>query len=506
MSICGLDIGTTGVKAVVFRDDGLFATSAYREYDMVSPRAGFLELDPAQVLAGIREVLAEVASETAGDPIRSIATSSMGEAAVPVDAEGRAVGNAIIGMDARGEHEAQDFSERISAERVFEIAGHATNACHTIFKMLWRRDHDPEVWQRTHRFLCFGDFTHASLGLEPAMDHSMAARTLALDVRAHDWSDTILETAGLSRALLPKTVPPGTPVGTLGANDLGLPEDCVVAAGLHDQPAGILGAGIRPGEAMLAGGTVFCLGVRLPRIPDAGPMVRNNLCFYPTAGENQYISIAYNWTGGSLLKWYRDQLGDTERATARTRDVDPYEIICEGLPADPTDLLVLPHFAGSGTPALDQQALGAILGLRLTTSRAEISKAICEGVMFEMRVNAEVYRDAGVDIGLYKAIGGASRSVEWMQIAADVLDRPVAILAVNEVAGLGAALMGARAAGLVQSDAEQTEIIERASRVVRTLEPRAEYAARYRERFAIYREVYPTTRDLSHRLFDLSRG
>jgi len=504
MSILGLDIGTTGVKAAIFRDDGTFVAAPYREYDLVSPRPGHLELDPRRVWAGIRDVITAAVAATRDDPLRSIATSTLGEAAVPVDAENRPVGGAIVGFDARGEDQARALRERLDDAEVYGITGHAINGCHTLFKMLWRREHDPEMFARTRSFLCFGDFAQACLGVEPHVDWSMAARTLAFDVHELEWSSRILDAAGLSPDLLPPVVAPGTAIGTVGKNDLGLPADCVVSTGLHDQAAGILGAGIRPGESMLATGTVICLGVRLQVAPRAGAMVANNLCYYPTAGDRQYISIAYNFTGGSLLKWYRDHLAGDEIRRARETAADPYDVICAGLPEAPTDLLVLPHFATTGTPWLDPRALGAVLGLRLTTTREELVKAILEGVVHEVKLNSAIYAQAGVDIASYKAIGGAAKSRTWMQIAADILARPVAILAVDEVAGLGAAIVGARAAGVLASEAQAQELVDRCARTVAVLEPRADHVARYAERFAIYRDVYPTTRRLSHRIFALS--
>lgn len=504
MSILGLDIGTTGVKAAVFREDGTFVTAPYREYDLKSPHPGHLELDPNEVWSAVRAVLSEAAQVTTDDPIRSIATSTLGEAAVPVDENNRPVGNAIVGFDARGEDAATELRERLSDADVFDITGHGINSFHTLFKILWRRDNDPETFARTKRFLCFGDFAQACLGVDPHVDYSMASRTLAFDVKRFGWSDRILEAAGLGVEMLPPVAAPGTPLGRIGKNDIGLPEDCVVGAGLHDQPAGILGAGIRPGESMLATGTVICLGIRLKGIPEADALVKNNLCFYPTVGDRQYISIAYNFTGGSLLKWYRDNLAGDELDVAQRQGVNPYEVICSGLPESPTDLLVLPHFATTGTPWLDAKALGAILGLRLTTTRKEIVKAVLEGLLHEVKLNSDIYADAGVDIGLYKAIGGASRSETWMQIAADILARPVGILSVNEVAGLGAAVVGARAAGILANEAEADALVERCAKVVKVLEPRPDQVDQYAERFAIYRDIYPQTHKLSHRLFALS--
>ena len=506
MSILGLDIGTTGVKAVAFRNDGGFLASAYREYDLKSPRPGYLELDPAEVLAAIRFVTGSVAAKTSSDPIRSVACSTLGEAAVPVDGANRAVGNAIVGFDSRGEEEMALFKRKISNEEVFEITGHGINSYHTLFKILWRRGHDRPVFDCAKKFLCFGDFTMASMGLPPRMDYSMAARTLAFDIHQLGWSSRLLDRAGLSPEIFPTTVSSGELVGEIGAaaaHEFCLPRGCVVAAGLHDQPAGILGAGVRPGESMLATGTVICLGVRLKGKPTGLRMAQNNLCYYPTVGERQYISIAWNFTGGSLLKWYRDNLAGLEAGEAARRGVDAYEVITEGLPEAPTGLLVLPHFTTTGTPWLDPRALGAVLGLRLTTTRKEIVKSILEGIVYEVRLNAELLRASGVDIGLYKAIGGAAKSTTWMQVAADILGRPVAITSVTEGAALGAALLGARAAGIVKSLGEMEEIISRSTRAERVIEPRPEHVKRYTERFAIYRDLYPQTKEISHRIFEL---
>ncbi|MGQ9589843.1 MAG: FGGY-family carbohydrate kinase [Planctomycetota bacterium] len=509
MSLLGLDIGTTGVKAVAFREDGSFLASAYEEYDLRSPAPGHLELDPREVLAAIRSVTSSVGEKTRGDPIRSVAACTLGEAAVPVDRSGNPLGNAIIGFDARGQDEERTFRERLSTEEVFEITGHGTSSSHTLFKILWRRAHEPETFRKAHRFLCFGDFLASALGVPARMEHSVAARTLAFDIHRLDWSRRILDAADLPVGIFPPVAAPGEPLGEIGegaAREFGLPKGCVVAGGLHDQPAGILGAAVEPGESMLAIGTVICLGVRLKGKPAGTSMARNNLCYYPTFGERQYVSLAFNFTGGSLLKWYRDQLAGPEIAEAERLGADPYDAITAGLPEGPTGLLVLPHFTTTGTPWLDPRALGAVFGLRLTTGRKEIVKAILEGILYEIRLNAELLESAGVAVERYKAIGGAAKSPVWMQIAADILGEEVAVTTVTEGAALGAALMGAKAAGIAPTVGAVEEIARRAARVERVLEPRPAHARLYAERFEVYRGLYPATREISHRLFELARG
>src|ERR1041385_1028750 len=213
MSILGIDIGTTGVKAVAFDLDGRALGSAYREYALESPAPGHMELDPGKALAALSEVVrgAAGAASRSGDPVRTLATSSLGEAAVPMDHQGRALGNGIIGFDARGDAEAEAFRARLSNEEVFAITGHGINSYHTLFKAMWWKDHRPEVFARMRRFLCFGDLALAHLGLPPRIDHSLAARTLAFDIGEKRWSRRILDAAGGPRPPPPPPAPAGAP-------------------------------------------------------------------------------------------------------------------------------------------------------------------------------------------------------------------------------------------------------------------------------------------------------
>jgi len=513
MSILGLDIGTTGTKAVAFDLDGRPIASAYREYDLISPRPGCLELNPTEVLQAVRHVVGRVVQQTRHDPIRSVGFSTLGEAVIPVDGRNRPLANAIIGFDARGRDLHEWFDERISPREVFRITGHAPDNYHSLFKILHWKHHAPEIFTQAARFLCFPDYVAAAMGLEPVIDHSMAARTLMFDIRRRCWSDRILSLVGLSPERLARPMAAGEPIGQLADNAFGLPAGCTVAAGLHDQPAGILGAGVRPGEAMYAVGTVVCVGVRIHAqasqaqvpVPHAGPpdperMLANHFCYYPTYGREQYVSLAWNPTGGSLLKWYRDTLARDQVALAGQRGLDPYDVILADLPPRPTNLLVLPHFAMTGTPWMEPCAAGAIWGLRLTTSRAEIVRAILEGITYEVKLNQALLTEAGIAIKMLKATGGAAKSDVWMQITADVLNRPVAVLATTEAASLGAALLGAKAAGLLD---EPEAVASGFAPVRRVFEPDPDRAAAYEQRFAIYRRLYPATRELARQLAEL---
>ena len=224
MSIVGLDIGTTGAKATAFRLNGEIVASAYREYNMASPEPGQLELVPGEVLAAIRAVLGELTSKTRSDPPQSLAWSVLGEAMVPIDQAGRALGNAIIGFDCRGEEEADYLRGELTPEEAFRITGHPVNSYHSICKLLWWRTHRPEVFKQARKWLCFADYFVHSLGLPPAIDYALASRMLFLDVKNYTWSERMLALAGITAEHLAAPTAPGDAIGEIGRNDFGFPE------------------------------------------------------------------------------------------------------------------------------------------------------------------------------------------------------------------------------------------------------------------------------------------
>jgi len=313
------------------------------------------------------------------------------------------------------------------------------------------------------------------LGLKPAMGWPLAGRTMLFDVRRHEWSGEILDRIGLSPERLARPLPSGTIVGAVARN-LGLAKDAVVVTGGHDQPCGALGAGaIEPGTAMYATGTVECITPAFARPILTPALRRNNLCTYDHAAPGMYTSVAYSLTGGNILKWYRDQFAPGQN----------YEEILKTAATEPTKLLVLPYWMASGTPYFDLCTPGAILGLRLSTTRGEILRALLEGVALEMRLNLEILRESGCAIKELRAVGGGAKSAYWTQLKADVLGRPITTLNVTEAGCLGAAMLACAATtGQALPDLARRWVKPRAA-----VMPSA--GAAYEEHFARYRELRP---------------
>ncbi len=501
MSLLGLDVGTTGTKAVAFTPEGKIIGSAYKEYPLHHPQPGWAELDPMEVWSAVEEVLRRVSELTKADPVRSIAVCSQGEAGVPIDEDGRGLYASMISFDTRCVEEVKELEKAISTEKLFHLTGHTPHTTYTVPKLMWLKAHEPDAFSRLWKYLCWEDYCSYRLGGCTSIDWSLAGRTLAFDVRKKEWADDVLDAAGLPHDMFADPVPAGTAIGKVSksaAESLGLPEGALLVAGAHDQPAGALGSGvIRARIAMDATGTVECITAALAEPVTTPEMMKWGFCSYPHAKSDLYVTLAYNFTGGSLLRWYRDTFGREEVREAAESDRDPYELILEGAAAEPTRLLVLPHFTSTATPYFDSFAKGAILGLSLTTKRSEIVRALLEGVTFEMKLNVELLDECGVKIDELRPIGGGAKSRFWMQLKADIFNRPVIALDVTEAACLGMAMLGGVACG---EFASLEEAVEATVKPRETFEPDGARSSFYEERFQLYKELYPAVKDLAHRM------
>jgi xylulokinase len=492
VSYLGIDVGTTGCKVIAFDEEGNIRAWAYEEYPLYHPRNGWSELDAEEVFEKIVRCLRRVAEGIRHDPPASIGISSQGEAVVPVDAEGRPLARSIVTFDTRGDEFVPLFREHFGDERFFAITGMPLSGIGTVNKILWWKKYAPEVFKNARYFLCFEDFLIFRFGLPPAISFPLASRTMMFHVERGEWSSEILDLAGIPPERLAQPYPSGTPLGEVPekfAAAFGWGKGIVVAAGGHDQPCGALGAGvIRPGLAMDATGTVECIAPAMSRFVGGEAMWRNNLCCYHHAFPGLYTTLVYNFTGGVLLRWFRDQFGEKERDIAASMGKDPYEVLLEGLPENPTSLFVLPHFTMTGTPYFDAHSTGMVVGLTLNTTKKEFIKALLEGVSYEMKLNLELLRNAGIPVERLRAIGGGAKSPVWLRIKADIYGMPVETLSVSEAACFGAALLGRKAKEDIK---DFGALVDDLVRVREVYEPDPERAKIYEERFAVYRRLYP---------------
>lgn len=496
MAYMGIDIGTSGCKAAVFDSSGKLLSSSYREYPLIIQLPGWAELDSRKVIDACFEVIRKAASEAA-EPVRALAVSSQGEAFTPMDKNGEFLDNATVSSDCRAAEISESWSERFGREKLYGISGHTAHPMFSLFKLLWLRDNKPGLWKQTDKFLCFEDLLAYKLGGGPAMGWPLAGRTMLFDVVNKTWNEEILKAVGIRKNQLAAPLPSGTVSGTVStetATELKLPENVKIVTGGHDQTIGALGAGVfTEGCAMYASGTVECITPAFSKPVFSDSLFKNNLCTYNYSLNNMFTTVAFSLTGGNLLKWFRDEFGRKEIEEAESSKLDAYDLIMSNMPETPSSLLVLPYFTPSGTPYFDTSTKGAILGLRLSTGRWEILRALLEGVAMEMKLNLDILDKSGVAINELRAIGGGAKNRDWTQLKADVLNKPITSVEITEAGCLGAAALAFAAdTGRTAEECAQNWI-----KTKDIIHPDPEKAALYSEKFKTYKELYPSLKSLN---------
>jgi xylulokinase len=502
MSLLGIDVGTTGCKAALFSNAGSLIASAYEEYDIQRSEPGRAELDSLQVWEQIKRTIGRAASGAAGDPVEALAVSSLGEAVVPVTYDRQVLGPSILNFDVRGAEYLDRLHSILLDERLYRINGNTLGNHYGLTKLLWIKEHQPELYQRADKFLLWESFVSFMLGAEPVVDYSLANRTLLFDVDRQTWSDELLELAGLDRAKLPGTAPSGTVIGIVSrcvADELGLPSNVAIVTGAHDQCATAVGCGaIQPGRAVYGMGTFICVTPVFEHRREPGVMIERGLNTEHHAVPGQYVTFIYN-QGGSLLKWFRDTFAAAERKQAAETGADIYAALISEIPVGPSRVMILPHFAVTGPPQFIADSCGLMAGLQLGTSRGDILKGILEGTTFYMRDCLESLPATGIEITDLRAAGGGSRSDAWIQICADILGRPFVRPKISEAGVLGAAILAGTGSGIFPSLAAGVEAMVK---LERTFEPNLKMHTLYQSRFEKYKRLWPLMKDYLRELAD----
>jgi xylulokinase len=501
MRLIGLDIGTTGCKTVVFDAGGNLLARASREYTVDIPQPTWAEQDAEQVWRLAQDAMRQAIAAAGPGDIAAVGLSVQGEAVMPVDAIGRALRPAILGMDTRTSEQNAWLRERFGAEHLFARTGMPIHTINTLPKLLWLKQHEPELWTHAVRFLLYEDFIIAKMTGRPAISRCLASRTQLYDIPNDCWSQEILAAIELEPERLSTVQPSGVAVGPMRpdlAESLGLAKPPLVVTGGHDQACGALGAGLtRPGLAMVSTGTAEVVEVVLDSPALNETLYQGNISVYAHTVPGLYLAMTINHSGGLLLRWFRDTLCQEEMRQAQIAGQDAYDLILRDTSPDPSSLLLLPHFAGGGSPWFDTASKGTILGLTFATNKSDLAKAILEGLTFELRVNLDLLKEGQVNIDELRAIGGGARSSLWVQLKADITGIPIVVPRITEAACWGAALLGGVGAGVFGSAAQAMEAM---LHLEHRFEPDPARAARYEERYALYREVYPAVRAINGRL------
>ncbi len=497
--LVGVDVGTSGLKAVAIDEEsGRAAASATQEYPLATPHPGWAEQDPADFERALGLALRELTAALGprAGAIRAVGLTGQMHSAVLLDVARRPVRPAMLWCDTRTTAECAAIRAALGDAGLRRTVGNRALAGFTLPKLLWLRAHEPDAYALVDQVLMPKDWAGWLLTGEIGADVSDASGTLAFDPGARRWSDEILAALDVPASLWPPVGDSPSILGHLSASMAsltGLPAGIPVARGAADNAAGAVGLGVvRPGRALASLGTS---GVVLAHSPGYAVEPAMRLHTFCHAVPGAYYAMGVMLAAGGALRWYRDVLCDGEKLGAEIRGADAYEIITDTAStarAGAGGLLFLPYLMGERTPHDDALARGALVGLTARTTKAEVSRAVLEGITFGLCDSLDLLRLAGHRCDEIRLTGGGARSRFWRQMMADVFDTEVALTTSTEGPAFGAALLGGVAAGAFSSVEEAADALVHVSARVA---PDPVDAARYREIHAAYRGLYADLHD-----------
>lgn len=488
--LLGVDIGTQSTRAALLTPDGRTLAAAARLYELQTPRPGWAEQDPGLwwrcAVECIREVMARTGA--AADEVRAVGAGGQMHGAVPVGPGGELLSHAVqLWCDKRCAPEVDRFARSRAAAEALRLAGSPPVANWTGFKIQWLRDHDPDLYARTWKFLVPKDFFNFRLTGEAATDYSEASGSFLMDATTRRWSAALIDELGLDRAKLPVIHPSAAVIGAVtpdAAAQTGLAAGTPVVAGGGDMLCTLLAAGLtQPGEASDNTGTSSILSV----FTDA-PVFDARLMNLHHVTEG-WIPFGITDAGGVSLKWFKDNYCRHEIAQAAAEGVGVYDILNEKAAAVPPGcegLLFFPYLMGERTLG-SPYARAVFFGLTPRHGVGASVRAIMEGVTFELKQTLEIVENAGHRVNVISHTGGGAYSVLWSQIKADIYGKPVITFEAAESGLLGAAILAGAGAGLYRDEREGAR---RCLRVSATYVPNAENAERYAKQYALFKQVH----------------
>jgi xylulokinase len=479
--LIGLDLGTTGCKAAVYDETGCLRGESYLEYGLITLSATEIEQDPRAwwelTCRAIRTAIE--AAGVDGRAVKSISISSQGISFVPVDAAGEPLSNAINWLDTRAVAECDEIIAKFDPAALFALTGKRASPAYVLPKLLWLRARRPDTWAATRKVLMGHDYLVYRLCGEAVTDHSMAGGTLLYDLHALDWSAALLDGFDLSPELLPALRWAGTPLGYVQpdvAAELGLGTDVVVATGGQDQKCAALGAGIRDGLATLSLGTATAI-VQVMDAPRTDPERR--VPTFAFLEPQRWVLEGVVGTGAGSLRWHRDVLAPGASYAALDQEAAAVRRGADGVRFHP-------HLSGATSPYWRAEVHAAYENLSLATTRGHLTRAVLEGVAFQIRANLEVTQAIAGQVEEAIVFGGGAKSALWREIIADVTGLPVRWTPSAETACLGAAMLAGTGAGVFAS---LDEARERAVKLDARREPDAAAATEYDEWYRQYAEA-----------------
>jgi xylulokinase len=488
--VIGIDLGTSAVKILLVNQAGVVCQEVSRAYPLFQEKSGYSEQNPEEWVEKTIDGLAELVAKFRGDvkDIEGISFSGQMHGLVLLDQKNTILRNAILWNDTRTTPQCREIYEVIGAERLLDITKNPALEGFTLPKLLWVKEHEPEIFNAATVFMLPKDYLRYRLTGEIHSEYSDAAGTLLLDVKEKQWSEMMCSQFGIPTSICPPLVESHELVGTITADvseQTGLSTETKVFAGGADNACGAIGSGI------LAEGKTLCSigtsGVVLSYEERGNQDFGGKVHYFNHGKENAFYTMGVTLSAGYSLSWFKETFAENENFEQFTSDID-------NVPIGSNGLLFTPYLAGERTPHADSSIRGSFIGMDAAHKRSDFTRAVMEGITFSLNESIEIFRNNGKQIDSIISIGGGAKNPVWLQMQADIFNATIVKLSSEQGPGMGAAMLAAYGCGWYPSlEACAEEFIKS----VKTYQPIKENVEKYQKLFSIYKKVYQLTKELN---------
>lgn len=491
--LLGIDLGTSSLKAMLITEYGQMKALSARDYQFASPHNGYAEHDPREWWKACCETVQEVLkdSDVSKDDVKGLSFSGQMHGAVMLDKEYQVVRPAILHCDARSSAQVEWMKRVIGPDQIKQIIMNPIYTGFLLPSLLWVKENEPENFEKIAYIMLPKDYLKFRMTGEVSTDYSDASATLAYDMKENCWSQEILKITGIPGEWFPRCYDTAAPAGTVckkAAAETGLSEKTIVTAGGGDQVMQGIGNGItREGEASVNIGTSGQVSFQ-SGVPILNPQLNTNtFCGYK---KGRWFTMGAIMNAGLSYRWFNSLF--------EAVDYDSMNHKIAAVKPGSGGVIYLPYLNGERTPHLNPNISGAFVGLNLNTGREQLSRAVMEGVAFALNQCIEVCGGLGLRADAMIASGGATKSMPWLQIQADIYNLPLRVADTGEQASLGAAIAAGVGAGIYRDVEEGCKGVVRYKDFV--IEPDPENHKIYEEYYGLFKEMYQESRGVIEKI------
>ncbi|MGM0865836.1 MAG: xylulokinase [Bacillota bacterium] len=491
--VIGVDLGTSAVKILMVNETGEVVQEISKDYALIQERTGYSEQDPKawvdQTVAGLSDLLQDFQGDT--EDIEGISFSGQMHGLVLLDENNEVLRNAILWNDTRTTAQCRQIYDVIGEERLLSITKNPALEGFTLPKLLWVKEHEPEIYEKAKKFVLPKDYLRYKLTGKLHMDYSDAAGTLLLDIGEKEWSKEICDLMGIDLALCPPLVNSYEKTGSISpeiAELTGLSTSTQVFAGGADNACGAIGSGIlEEGKTLCSIGTS---GVVLSYESGNDKDFEGKVHYFNHGAPEAYYTMGVTLAAGYSLSWFRNVFAKGESFEELVREAGT-------VPPGANGLLFTPYVAGERTPYADAAIRASFIGMDSSHERKDFVRAVMEGITFSLNESLAIFRGSGKQIETIVSTGGGTKNEDWLQMQADIFNARIVKLSSEQGPGMGAAMLAAYGCGWFDS---LKECADEFLKVEKEFIPNADNAEMYKELFNLYQEVYGQTKSLNEKL------